>query len=141
MRVTDFALIDPLMSIGVSLFILSHAIRNLKEAGDVFLEKAPHHMKISEIEELMKEIEGVTDVHHIHLWTMDGQNNLATMHIITDSDPHEIKHRIRQTLQKQGIGHATIEIESSSEDCHEAHCAVEEHSSFTRGHHHGHHLH
>ena len=141
MRFTDFALIDPLMSIGVSLFILIHAIRNLKEATDVFLEKAPHHIEVHEIKAHLEKMEGVADVHHIHLWTMDGQNNFATMHIVSDSDAHEIKARIREELEKLGIGHVTIELESSAEHCHETHCDAQEHIGVVEGHHHGHHPH
>ena len=49
MRFTDFALIDPIMSIGVSVFILINAVRNLKEVSDLFLEKTPHGIEVEEI--------------------------------------------------------------------------------------------
>ena len=125
MRLTDFALLDPLLSIGVSLFILVNAMKNLREAGDMFLEKVPHNMDIGHIAAHIQEIEGVLDVHHVHLWSMDGQNHYATVHIVTDHDPHRIKESIRQELRRHGIGHVTIEIEASTEHCHEKHCQVE----------------
>lgn len=137
MRFTDFVLIDPIMSIGVALFILVNAIRNLKEAMDLFLEKTPHGMDVKEIETHIAGIEGVLDVHHIHIWSMDGQSNYATMHIVTNSDPHEIKAKIREELLEQGIGHATLELEAQGEHCHETHCHVDVHTA--SGHHHHHH--
>ena len=137
MRFTDFALIDPLMSIGVSVFIVINAVRNLKEAMDVFLEKTPHGVAVDEIKAHICEINGVLDVHHVHLWTMDGQNNYATMHIVTNMDHHQVKKAVRQELREHGVGHATLELEDEGEYCHEEHCHVE-HSAGSVHHHHHH---
>ena len=139
MRFTDFALLDPILSIAVALFIFVNAIKGLKEALDIFLEKAPHGVDVHEIEHHVSEIDGVLDVHHIHIWTMDGQNNYATMHIVTNGDAHEIKHAIREELAEHGIGHVTLELEAKGEHCHEAHCHVEVNAH--AGHHHHHHHH
>ena len=139
MRFTDIAIIDPIMSIGVALFILINAIRNPKEAMDLFLEKAPNTIQIGEIREHVAEIEGVLDVHHIHIWSMDGQNNYATMHVVTNGDSHEIKDKIRAELREHGIGHVTLELEREGEHCHEEHCHVQ--ISTASGHHHHHHHH
>ena len=132
MRFTNFVLIDPIMSIAVAIFILIHAIRNLKAAADLFLEKTP--CDISDIKARILQTEGVMDVHHIHIWSMDGQHNYATMHIVTEKDPHSIKDSIRHTLLSQGIGHATLELETPEEHCHERHCHIDPPS-----HHHHHH--
>ena len=67
MRFTDFAILDAIMSIGVALFILINAIRNLKEVLDLFLEKTPCGVSITEIKEHIMEIDGISDVHHIHV--------------------------------------------------------------------------
>lgn len=139
MQFTNLSVIDPILSIGVSVFILIHAIRNLKEVADLFLEKAPHDIAVGEIKEHIEELDGVLGVHHIHLWSMDGQNNFATMHIVTDSDPHKIKDAVREMLRDHGIGHVTLEMETSSEHCHETHCHIEPLSH--SGHHHSHHCH
>ncbi|MBQ7094863.1 MAG: cation transporter, partial [Clostridia bacterium] len=135
MRFTDFALLDPLMSIGVAIFILINAIGNLKEIAALFLEKIPQDMDIAEIKEHLGEIDGVLDVHHIHLWSMDGQNHYATMHVVTDEEPHAIKEQIREEMGEHGISHVTIEIEGSGEHCHEKECHVE-HASHSGHHHH-----
>ena len=139
MRFTDIAIIDPTMSIGVAVVILINAIKNLKEVLDLFLEKTPHGIDIPEIKEHITEIEGVLDVHHIHIWSMDGQNNYATMHVVTNADHHEIKDKIREELKEHGIGHVTMELEAEGEHCHEEHCHVE--IKETSGHHHHHHHH
>ena len=137
MRFTDIAIIDPIMSIGVAVFIFSNAIKNLKEAMALFLEKAPQTIQIREIKEHLVEIEGVLDVHHIHIWSMDTQNNYATMHVVTNGDPHAIKDKVREELREHGIGHATLELEREGEHCHEEHCHVQHRTA--SGHHHHHH--
>jgi len=139
MKFTDFALLDPLMSMGVAIFILVNALKNLKEVVDLFLEKTPRGMDVEEIKEHISKIEGVQDVHHVHIWSMDGQNNYATMHLVTDRDGHEVKDEVREELREHGIGHVTIEIESSLEHCHEKHCHVEVVEHCGHGHHHHHH--
>lgn len=137
MRFTDFALIDPIMSIGVAVFILVNAIRNLKQIIDLFLIKTPKGIQIDEIKKHISTLEGVLDVHHLHIWSMDGQNNYATMHIVTNSDPQEIKERVREELREHGIGHTTLELEGVGEHCHDEICHVE--FSAHSGHHHHHH--
>ncbi len=139
MRVTDFPLIDPVMSIGVSLFIFVHAIQNLREILDLFLEKAPNNIEMAKIKEHIGKMDGVLDVHHIHIWSMDGQNHFATMHVVTDREACAIKEAIREEMREYGIGHVTIESEKSSEHCHEKQCNLESHTRVAHGHHHHHH--
>ena len=137
MRFTDFVLLDPILSIAVAVFIFVNAIKGLKEALDIFLEKTPHGVDVHEIEHHVSEIEGVLGVHHIHVWTMDGQSNYATMHVVANGDAHSIKHAIREELAEHGIGHVTLEFEREGEHCHEEHCHVEVNTH--AGHHHHHH--
>ncbi len=139
MRFTDFWLIDPLMSIGVSSFIFINACKNLKQITDLFLEKVPQNIEVAEIKGHVEEIDGILDVHHIHLWSLDGQNHYVTMHIVSDCEPSEIKKEIREELRELGIGHVTIEIENSFEHCHEKSCQVESQAHSGHCHHHHHH--
>ena len=139
MRFTDISIIDPILSIGVAIFIFINAIKNLKEVLDLFIEKIPQDINIDEIKEHILHIDEVKDVHHIHIRSIDGHHNYATMHIVTDGDSHKIKHKVREELSEHGIVHATLELESENEHCHEEDCHIHfEHSS---GHHHHHHHH
>lgn len=112
MRFTDFVLIDPIMSIGVAVFIIINAVRNLKDVFTVILEKVPEGVKLEEIREHILAIEGVIDVYHIHIWSLDGENNYATMHVVSNIRPQEIKRAVREELREHNIGHVTIEIEA-----------------------------
>lgn len=138
MRFTDFALLDPMMSIGVSVFILITAVRNLKKMMDLFLEKMPRGVDVSQVKEHVGKLEGVLDVHHVHIWSMDGQSNYATMHVVTDRESYAIKEEIRAELRKHGIGHVTLEIEASTEPCHEKQCHTAHVPGCAHGHHHSH---
>lgn len=137
MRFTDFAFIDPLMSIGVSVFIIVNSVRNLNEVANLFLERVPLNIDMIEIENHLKEIDGVLGVHHIHIWSMDGQNNLATIHIVTDDNTQQIKELVRQELYEHGINHVTIETERSAEQCAYRHCWIEGSTKHVHCHHHG----
>ena len=135
-RFTDFYIIDPLMSIGVAIFILINALNNLKDVLDLFLEKTPRGISIDEIAEHICEVEGVLGVHHIHVWSIDGRNNYATMHVVVNGDSHTIKHNIRDELKERGIGHVTLEFEAEGEHCHDEICHVDVVSSTEHHHHH-----
>jgi len=137
MRFTDISIIDPAMSIGVAVFVLINALENMKEALDLFLEKTPRGIDVSEIKGHLTEIDGVIDVHHIHVWSMDGQSNFATMHVVTSGDAREIKRKIREELSEHGVSHVTLEIESPDEHCDAKECATE--ISSKAGHHYHHH--
>ncbi len=141
MRFTDFVLIDPLMSIGVAVFIFIGALGNLKEVLDLFLEKTPHGIDTEEICQHVKEIDGVLGVHHVHVWSMDGQSNYATMHVVTRTPSPALKKAVKDSLAAHGIAHATLELEGEDEECHETHCSVSACASVGHHHHHHHHHH
>ncbi len=124
MKFTGFAFIDPLMSLAVALFILINAVINIKEALFLLLEKTPQGIDINEIKKHIAKLDGIIGVHHIHIWSLDGINNYATMHIVTNADAAIIKQRVREELLEHGICHATLELETDTELCGEPHCKV-----------------
>ncbi len=125
MKFTDSAMIDPLMSVGISAFILINAVKNLKEVFFLFVEKTPQGINADKIREHILRLDGVIDVHHIHIRSIDGINNYATMHVVTDGDTCEIKERIRKELYEHGICHVTLETESVSDICGEKQCHID----------------
>lgn len=137
MRFTDFAILDPILSIGVSIFIFINAIKNLRAIENLFLEKMPSDMDMQKIKDRIFEIEGVLEVHHIHVWSIDGYNHYATMHIVTDDESGKMKEKIRKKLEEFHIVHVTLEFEKSDEHCHYEHCHMD-HGEVC-GHHHHHH--
>ena len=137
MNFTDISMIDSIMSIGVSLFILVNSLKNLKRVLDLFLEKTPNDIDIDELKKHLLEIKGVDDIHHIYVWSIDGFNNYATMHIVSKSkNISKVKHEIREELEEHNICHAILETEE--EACDDIECHVELKDG---GHHHHHHHH
>lgn len=139
MRFTDFKLIDPILSIGVAVYIFIHAFSHLKEALNLFLVKIPKGINIYEIKSHLSEIPNVLDVHHIHIWSMDGNQNYATMHIVTNGDHLSVKKAVKEELKEHGIVHTTLEFETENEHCEEKSCDT--HSSHEHHHHHHGHNH
>ena len=140
MRFTDISIIDPIMSIGVAAFILISSIKGLKEIVDIFLLKTPEGVSVSEIKEHILEIDGVSDVHHIHLWSIDGNGKLITMHIVAENATEELKHTIKEELKEHGIMHSTLEFEAPGEICEDMECCADSLiGEAEHGHHHHHH--
>lgn len=138
MRFTDISIIDPVMSILVAIFILYNSLRNFKDILDIFLGKTPNEINLEHLKEHLMEIDGIIDVHHLHVWTLDGINHYATLHAVTNDDVVNIKHLIREELEEHGIGHVTIELENGNEKCDECECHTKE---IVHEHHHHHHHH
>lgn len=136
MKFTDIRLIDSIMSIGVALFILINAFKNLKSILDLFLEKTPANIRVEELKNHLLKIKEIKNIHHIHVWSLDGNNNYSTMHIVTDTkDPVKLKKAVRNEMLEHNIIHTTIEIEGSDEKCLDKECHVDIKTS----HHHHHH--
>lgn len=137
-KFTEITIIDPILSIIVAIFILINALKSYKKIFDLFLQKTPEDIEIEEIKNHLLKNKEIIDIHHIHLWSMDGYNNYATIHVVTDTKKvNELKHQIKEELKKHGISHTTIEIEDKDFKCDEHECCVEENT--TKHHHHHHH--
>ena len=134
MRFTDIRIIDPILSILVALFIFKNAVSNFKSILDLFLEKTPNGISISELKEHLLNIEEIKNVHHVHIWSIDGYNNYATMHIVVDGDMKKAKKLVKEELKEHGIMHTTIEIEDTEEVCEDESCKLD-----TEHQHHSHH--
>ena len=143
MKLTNISIIDPLMSIGVALFILINATRMLIQAIDLFMEKVPDEIDTEEIKEHLMNIHGVDDVHHLHIWSLDGQRNYATVHVATVYDDYrEVKQMVKKEMAKHGITHVTIEIELDDEVCTDKLCKIKHiHSEHSHAHYHVGHSH
>ena len=134
MHFTNINMIDSIMSIGVALFILINSLKNLKKVLDIFLEKTPNDIDIERLKKHLLEIKDIEDIHHIHVWSIDGYKNYATMHIVTKSkNVKDLKKKIREELEEHNVCHSILETED--EVCDDKNCNVE----FNIEHHHHHH--
>ena len=111
-RFTDFFFIDPLLSIGVSVFILHHAIKHLISILRLFLEKVPDNISVAALKKDITETEGVKDLRQTYIRSLDGESHAASIHIVTEGDAANIKKAVREKLQSLGFEYITIETES-----------------------------
>jgi cobalt-zinc-cadmium efflux system protein len=111
---------DPLLSIVVALLLLSSAWRLIQESGLILLEASPPHVDRNAVaRDLVDSVEGIVDVHHMHVWTLDGRQPMATLHarLQPSADAEMAITTIKSRLAKaHGIHHATVEVETG-QDC------------------------
>lgn len=138
MRFTNFSYIDPILSIVVAGFIFWQALMNFQNILNVFLEKSPHGISPNQLRGHLLKLKGIDDVHHIHIWSLDGFYNYATLHVVTKSSSAKIKNLIRNELAEHNISHSTIELEDPSEHCHDDHCEIQPIKASAHAHQHEH---
>jgi cobalt-zinc-cadmium efflux system protein len=112
---TGWTPVDPLLSILVALLVLRGAWRLVAEAGHILLEGAPSGLDVRTIgPDLVNNVPGVVDIHHVHAWSLTPAKSLLTLHArLAALEPAEparsaIKARLRDRF---GVDHATVEIE------------------------------
>jgi cobalt-zinc-cadmium efflux system protein len=127
MNIFDIVILDAILSLLFSLFILYHVFRNLKKILEVFLEKAPKGFSIKNIKERLEEIELVRNVHHIHLWSIEGNIPIITLHArishkVSVDKSAEIMTELKEKLKSIGIDHSTIQLEYFEHQCDDVDC-------------------
>lgn len=120
-RYTGWAAVDPLLSIGISLFILYNAVGTWRRGTGILMQQTPHGIDMQAVRDRLMAIPQVVDLHDQHTWTLDGSFIIHTVHIVVAEVGHKealaIKARARQELAALGIQHATIELEWQGESC------------------------
>ncbi|SDZ97592.1 cobalt-zinc-cadmium efflux system protein [Porphyromonadaceae bacterium KH3R12] len=122
MYFVDAPFIDPLLSILISLYILYNVYRNIRQSLRIILQGSPSHLDMEEVKRSLLGIGEVQDVHDLHAWSVDGEYNVMTVHVVLRSAlPMEAQHRlkleIRDKLLSMGVQHCTIEFEVVDEEC------------------------
>ncbi len=126
MHFFELPIIDPILSIAISCFILFNVFRNIRQTLRIILQGTPDDVDMERIGEKLKQLPPITDVHDLHIWSMDGEYNVLTLHVILDEPlPMDkqagLKADIRRVLQEEHVQHATIEFETTDETCR-CHC-------------------
>jgi cobalt-zinc-cadmium efflux system protein len=115
-------MLDPILAILITLYILGGVGKNLKEMVPVFLQAVPSEISLDHLVGEIQVTSHVSGVHHAHLWSLDGEQTVFTAHLEMDSDldPAEyagIKDEIRALVARHGIYHSTVEFEYPGETC------------------------
>ncbi len=115
--------LDPILSIGISIFILYNVFKNLRKAIKIILQGTPEEIDPDAIHQVLQTIPEIRQTHDCHIWSMDGQYHILSIHAVVDENKTMqelaiIKSRAKELLKDCHIDHATIEFETSEEDCH-----------------------
>jgi len=120
MHFWELPFVDPLLSVLISLWVLSNVYRNLSSTISIMLQHVPETIDISLLEKEFGIIENSDSVHDLHVWSLDGENHVLSVHLVmkegvTMDDINRAKMELKEIAAKNGIGHVTIEVESSNE--------------------------
>ena len=116
----DFYLIDPIMTVALTAFIFYYVVKNLREGIRILLQGVPKHINLEDVKRDIGAVKGVLGMHDIHIWSLEGETDVFTAHVVLDDatlekHPEETKQTIREILLKHHLEHSTIEFESEGQ--------------------------
>ncbi|NRQ42485.1 cation transporter [Rheinheimera sp. YQF-2] len=125
MYFTGWAWLDPALCIGFTLFILFNVVRSLRQTLALFLQVTPDPALQQQISTELKQLDFVKSIHHLHLWSLDGEQHVLTMHVEIAMPPTpelqiSYKQQIAKVLAPYHLSHTTVEFEVSGEGCRDA---------------------
>lgn len=126
-RIWSVYILDPILSLLVSIWILYQVIRRLMKSLRIILQNTPTGISTESVDGIIRSLPEVLTTHDTHLWTMDGEYHILTVHVVLREQQTMIalagiKDTIRHKLQALHINHATIEFEFPEEGCAFADC-------------------
>lgn len=118
----DWPILDPILSIAFTAFILLNVLRHLWKTLHIFLQAVPDKKLSDAIKHKLQQVPEFSKFHHLHLWSLDGENHVLTLHIelqhdMTLNDSHQLKTQLSNLLQEFNLSHTTIEFEFKGECC------------------------
>jgi cobalt-zinc-cadmium efflux system protein len=118
----DVPILDPILSIVITAYVLYNVVKNLSATLSLFLQGVPEGYDIDTIEKDIKGVENVQSTHHTHIWSLDGEHHVLTTHIVVDEETSKeqvlcLRDDIRDLLKFYEFSHLTVEIEFGDKDC------------------------
>lgn len=118
----EIHILDPILSILLTLYILYNVVRNLHKTAALFLQATPENIDLEAIEQQLVAIDGVQSTHHTHIWSLDGDHHVLTTHLVVGDevsreDVLRIKQESKSLVESLHLEHITVEIEYQEEDC------------------------
>lgn len=118
MMFANLPVLDPILSLGISIWVLSNVYKNIKATFRVFLQAIPENLSTQELYGRLMQINGIISIHDLHVWSLDGESHVMTLHVVTnETNIRSIKEEIISIGSKYCITHTTIEFESSDSIC------------------------
>ena len=123
----ELPILDPLLSLFINLYILYNVTSKLKKVLNIFLQGVPAEIDIKKLQQKVVEQSQALAVHHTHVWTLEGDNNFLSTHVIipdtfSKTEIIKLKSKIKSLLAAEKIDHVTVEIEYENEQCENKNC-------------------
>ncbi len=120
MQFSNLYILDPMLSIGIALYIFVQAVPKFYHTLTIFLESVPEGVDLNELESNILTIEEIDDFSHFHFWSIDGQENAFSVTLLVSSehmkDASKIKAQVREQLEGYNVTHSTIELVTEKKD-------------------------
>ena len=118
LRFTNWYILDPLLSLVISFFILSKVLPRFWSTLKIFLDAVPEGLDIEQVKNGLERLDNVASLNQLNLWTMDGLEKNAIVHLCLEDweQMTETKNQVRQLLEERGIQNITIEVDTSQSD-------------------------
>ncbi|GGL34894.1 cation transporter [Halarchaeum grantii] len=120
---TDLYVLDVLFSLCIAGLVLYSAKDLLRESLNILLQGAPSDVAVEDVAGTLAAIDGVRDVHDVHVWALASEQYACSAHVVVeaDADRDAVLERARHALgAEHGVGHATIQVETEAGDCETA---------------------
>ena len=126
---TGWNVIDPIVSLIIAAVILVSTWKLLSESLRLSIDAVPEDIDPDKVNEAILACEGVSGVHHVHIWPISTTENALTAHVVINdvTRMHEIGEAIKEELIHKGISHSTLEMESEGSECDEQECGAHHH--------------
>jgi cobalt-zinc-cadmium efflux system protein len=118
----DIPILDPILSLLITSYVLYNVVRNLRSTLSLFLQAVPEDIELEHFEARMRSLPNVISTHHTHVWSLDGQHHVLSSHVVVPDKtrPQEIvqlKCELRELAQGLSLEHTTFEVEFQHEEC------------------------
>lgn len=116
---THWPYADTVVAVLVALWVLPRAIALARAALRILSESSPKHIDVDELRTALAGVDGVTEVHDLHVWTLVPGKDMATAHLATNGTSDRVLEDAQAILAERGLAHATVQVEppGSAADC------------------------
>lgn len=114
---TGWYWIDGVLALMIAVFIGYNATKNLISIMKVLLQSVPENVNEEQLSNELKQIEGIESIHDLHIWTLDGNYNIGSVHVVLNTQDADILSSVLQLMEKYKIQHPTIQIETTTRNC------------------------
>ena len=125
-KYTGWTVIDPLIGLVIAIVILVSTWNLLAESLRMSTDAVPEGFDVDDVQGKIESLEGVENVHHLHIWPISTTETALTCHIVIPSSDQleDVTDRVKQLLDSIGIHHSTLELETRSSHCHDHDCCA-----------------